>query len=533
MAEKKTLDKSIPNARFPEQVGISSTEINALIEDLDENDVELHSIKIMRFGKAAYEAYRYPYNAESPHTMYSVSKSFTSVAIGFAIDEGLLSLDTKVIDIFPEYRPAKRDENLEKMTVFNLLTMTAGKDVSFLTDKTKGRWVKDFFASKWYAAPGDGWRYISENTYMCSAIITKLTGLSMIDYLTPRLFIPLGIERKPFWESDPSGVNAGGWGLFITTDELSRFVLCLSQGGKYAGEQVIPEWYVKEATAKQVGNNGSSGEDSSNGYGFFFWRNKLENSYRLDGMFSQFGIVLEDYDAVIVTTCSEIDEQKTRDCIFRHIPSMFVEKSRSKPKDAPALMELSPIAPMEAKPRSVMEEFIKGRIIHFPKNPVLNIAGWPLSMLPMAVVFMSADRAGNIDNLVLSFKDDECVMAWDEGRIHNSVACGMDGKERFGKIRLGGIDFTAVCSAAWIGDSIIEIHIRPLESICERRIEIEFRGNTVILYPSSSPSLKTISDNIRWVIEESIPIKQIASIGGKAVGQLDKILEVPLIGKIY
>lgn len=526
MAEKKKSDKMIPNARFPEQIGISSAEINALIEDFDESSIELHSIKIMRYGKSAYEAYRHPYNAETPHTMYSVSKSFTSVAIGFAIEEGLISLDTRVIDIFPEYRPAKTDEKLEKMTVYHLLTMTAGKDVSFLVDRTKGRWVKDFFDSRWYAAPGDGWKYISENTYICSAIITKLTGLSMTDYLMPRLFEPLGIERKPFWESDPAGVNAGGWGLFITTDELSRFVLCLSQGGKYDGEQIIPEWFVKEATANQVNN-------SSSGYGYFFWRNPIENSYRLDGMFSQFGMVFEDYDAVIVITCSEVDEEKTMKCIFRHIPNLFVEKSRSKPKDAPAPKELSHIAPMEARPRSVMEEFVKERIIHFPKNPVLNIAGWPLSMLPMAVVFMSADRAGNIDNIVLSFKEDECIMAWDEGRVHNSVVCGMDGKERISKMHLGGIDFTAVCSAAWISDSIIEIHIRALESICERRIEIEFKGNTVILYPSSSPLLKTISDNVSFVIEEAIPIKPVATIGEKVVGQLDKLLEAPMIGKIY
>ncbi len=517
----------IPNADYPEQIGISSAEINALVNDMDESGIELHSMKIMRYGKAAYEAYRYPYNADSPHTMYSVSKSFTSVAIGFAIDEGLISLETKLLDIFPEYRTAKYDAKLEKINIFQLLTMTAGKDVSLLSDKTKDRWIKDFMDAGWYAAPGEGWRYISENTYMCSAIIKKVTGLNMTDYLMPRLFEPLGIERKPFWESDPSGIEAGGWGLFITTDELSRFMLCVSQNGRYNGRQVIPEWYIKEATAYQVQNG------AADGYGFFFWRNEIENSYRADGMFSQFGMVFEDYDAVVVTTCSEVDEDKTRKCISRHIPALFVEKSDEKPDDAPALPELKPLAPLEKKPRSVMEEFIKGRVIHFPKNPVLNIAGWPLSMLPMAVVYMSADRGGNIDNLVLDFSENECRISWDEGKAHNSVSCGMDGKDRFGKFRLGGIDFTSVASAAWISDSILEIHIRALESICERRIELEFKGNTVILYPSSSPSLKTIADNVSGFVMSMISVEQIAKLGGKAVGQLDKILEVPMIGKIY
>lgn len=533
MSENEKIALNIPAADYPEQAGISSSEINALISDFDENKVEVHSIKLIRYGKCAYEAYRYPYNAESPHTMYSVSKSFTSIAIGFAIDEGLLALDTKVIDVFPEYRPQKPDEKLEKMTVFHLLTMTAGKDVSFLSDKTKDRWVKDFFNSKWYAAPGEGWRYISENTYMCSAIIKRLTGMGMIDYLTPRLFKPLGIERRPFWETDPSGIEAGGWGLFITTDELARFILCISDGGKYAGKQVIPEWYIKEAVSAQVMNNGGGGGDSANGYGLFFWRNEMKNTYRADGMFSQFGIVFEDYDCVLITTCSEVDEQKTRDCIFRHFPQIFVDKADEKPADAPELAALSPLAPLEAAPRSVMEEFIKGRVIHFPKNPVLNAFGWPLSMLPMAVVFMSADRAGNIDNIILNFKENECVMSWDEGKVHNEVTCGMDGKDRYSSMILGGINFTAVSSAAWISDSIIEIRVRALESICERRIELEFRGNTVILYPSSSPALSTIADNVKGTVEEVIPVEVLAKLGGKAMTQLDKILEAPLIGKIY
>ena len=147
MAERK--NKNIPRAKFPEQVGISSKEIGALIRDFDSSGIEVHSMMFIRHGKVAHECYRYPYNSETPHTMYSVSKSFTSIAVGFAIDEGLLTLDTKVIDIFPEFRPKKYDENLEKLTVFHLLTMSAGKDVSLISDKTKGTWVKDFFSSKW------------------------------------------------------------------------------------------------------------------------------------------------------------------------------------------------------------------------------------------------------------------------------------------------------------------------------------------------------------------------------------------------
>ena len=532
MAVRKS--KIIPRAKFPEQVGIDSHEIKALIDDFDRSGIEVHSMMLMRKGKVAFEAYRHPFNPQTPHVMYSVSKSFTSIAIGFAVEEGLLTLDTKVIDLFPEYRPKKYDETLEKMTVFHLLTMTAGKDVSLLSDKTKDKWVKDFFAAKWAFKPGQSWRYISENTYLCSVIIKKLTGEGLIDYLTPRLFKPLGIDRRPFWETDPQGIEAGGWGLFLTTDELARFMLCLHNKGKYAGVQVIPEWYIEEATKKQVRNDVNVDRDSICGYGYFFWRNAFKNSYRADGMFSQFGIVLEDYDAVLVFNCSEVLEQKTLDAIFRHVPHMFIKPKRFKPNDGYDYdeLELSPIEPLRPAPRSVVEKFIDGKTIRFIKNPLLNAVGFPLSMLPLASVYMSANKAGNIDNVVLRFGEDECTMTWDEGKEHNTITCGMDGEYRQSQIHLGSIDFTAVSSARWVADDSLQIRMRPLESVAERIITLTFKGNGVTLVPESNPSLSAVASGLRGTVEQFISIDALAQLGGKAVMKLDKVLEAPIPGKI-
>lgn len=532
MAVRKS--KVIPRAKFPEQVGISSHEIKSLIDDFDRSGIEVHSMILMRKGKIAFEAYRHPFNPQTPHVMYSVSKSFTAIAIGFAVEEGLLTLDTKVIDLFPEFRPKKYDETLESMTVFHLLTMTAGKDISLLSDKTKDRWVKDFFDAKWAFKPGQSWRYISENTYLCSVIIKKLTGMGLIDYLTPRLFKPLGITRRPFWEVDPQGIEAGGWGLYLTTDELARFMLCISNKGKYAGVQVIPEWYVEEATKKQVKNTVNEDRDSVCGYGYFFWRNAFKNSYRADGMFSQFGIVLEDYDSVLVFTCSEVFEQKTRDCIFRHVPHMFIKPKRFKPNDAYDYDELtiSPIKALPAAPRSIVEEFIDGKTIKLNKNPLLNAVGWPLSMLPLAIVYMSANRAGNIDNIVLNFSENECSMTWDEGKEHNTIACGMDGEYRQSRILLGGIEFTAVSSAQWVADDSLQIRMRPLESVAERIITLTFKGSGVTLVPESNPPLQTVASGIRGTVEQFISIEALAQLGGKAVMKLDRVLETPISGKI-
>lgn len=156
----------LPRSASPEEAGVSSVAVAAFMEDMKKSGIENHSFLILRHGKVAAECFFAPFTRDTPHAMYSVSKSFTSTAIGFAVEEGLLSLDAKVIDFFPEYRPAQPDEKLEKMTVRHLLTMTSGKNPSLLLDKTKDRWIKDFFNAPWISEPGEMFLYVSENIYM-------------------------------------------------------------------------------------------------------------------------------------------------------------------------------------------------------------------------------------------------------------------------------------------------------------------------------------------------------------------------------
>jgi CubicO group peptidase (beta-lactamase class C family) len=246
-----------------------------------------------------------------------------------------------VIDVLPEYKPTQPDENLEKLTVYHLLTMTAGKDVPTLSDKSKNRWVRDFFDAKWALAPGEFWRYISENQYMLCVMLTRVTGMSVSEYLRPRLYKPLGFEGVPFWERDGNGIETGGWGMKMTTEELAKITLCYQQGGKFNGKQIIPAWWAKEAVKKQVENLQYSDLASASGYGYCFWRNPVENSYRADGLFSQFGMVFEDYDACLIMTASEIFETKARDCVWRHFPGMFTKKGKK--TDTVQLPSLKPM----------------------------------------------------------------------------------------------------------------------------------------------------------------------------------------------
>lgn len=157
------------------------------------------------------------------------------------------------------------------MTVRHLLTMTSGKNPSLLLDKTKDRWIKDFFNAPWISEPGEMFLYVSENIYMLCAILVRVTGISVTEFLTPRLYEPLGIP-VPYWETDHHGVEVGGWGLMLPVEDFAKFTLCYAQNGVYEGKQVIPARWVQEATSVHSDNSANRDLDASAGYGYCFWQ---------------------------------------------------------------------------------------------------------------------------------------------------------------------------------------------------------------------------------------------------------------------
>ena len=492
----------LERAKSPEEVGVSSKAINDMLDDFKMSGVEVHSIMILRHNKVAYESWAYPFTPDTPHIMYSVSKSFTSTAVGFAIDEGLLSLETKFIDVFPEF--AKKfpdDTNLEKLTVYHLLTMTSGKSPSVLTDRTKNQWLLDFVNSPWKFTPGEKWEYISENQYVLCAMINRLAQMSVRDYLLPRLFEPLSI-KYPFWECDGNGIEAGGWGLYITTEELANFIQCYANGGKWFGKQVIPENWVKFATSFLEDNSKENFDsDAICVYGACFWQNNGAKGYRADGMFSQFAIVLEDYDACAVITSCEIDEQKTRDCFWRHFPSGFFSGEYEGETTDVSHLDSLPELPV-SKTKSTFEEILKTKKINIKSIMPLEIINFPLSVLPIFPVFMSVDKAGYCTGFEFDFdyKKNECKMTWTEKEDKNSIICGMDGKARFSSMHLGGINYTASSTACWINNNNLCVWIRPLGAIGQRRMRFEFSSDLgVTLYPSSYQNLTIVADNLSLI----------------------------------
>ena len=319
-------DKSLPRAslaeRFPSQA------VDAFLDAVQSKNMDLHSVMILKDGKVVYERWFGEHAPARPHVMWSVSKTWTSMAVGFAVAEGKLSVEDKVISFFPDDLPETVSENLAELRVKDLLTMSVGHD----NDPTGAVWEKDdlppqsweklFLAYPIPHKPGTKFVYNSLATYMLSAIVQKVTGDKLIDWLTPRLFEPLGITGAQ-WDDSPSGVNIGGWGLYVKTEDMAKLGQLLLQRGKWNGEQVLPETWVEEATTRKIlqdpnVNLEQSTSDWNQGYCYQIWRCR-NNGFRADGKDGQFIVVLPDQNAAVVLTANIGDMQAELNLIWEHI----------------------------------------------------------------------------------------------------------------------------------------------------------------------------------------------------------------------
>lgn len=525
---------SLERAKCPEEVGVSSKEIVEFLRDMKENKLEFHSFMVVKNGKVACELYRSPFNKETPHSVYSVSKTVTAIAVGFAINEGLFTLDTRIVDVFPEYVTEKTNSKIFGVTVRHLLTMTAGVSPNLLQDKGKTDWLKEFFKSPFYGEPGT-FRYVNENIFVLSAMICKLSKTTLREYLTPRLFAPLGIDF-PYWETNDDGVEAGGWGLFLKLEDFAKISYCLLNNGKIEKKQIIPENWVEEMTEPHADTSICKNLDSSKGYGYCTWRNGGNAGYRMNGMFSQFGIAFPEENAVIVCFGAVAGEQEARDCIWRHFPKAFIEpdKKAKEPlfEGFYTVAEQFKIDNPNVSVRSLKEATLNERTIEIKRKILLNLIGFPVSVIPFTVTFINGKKAGNIDNINFTFKENECLMSWCEGNEKNSVACGMDGHLRYGDITLAGVKYKVCCYAEW-EDEVLSVNIRPLETASKRKLKFTFYGKEkVVMKPLSTPKVKDMAESLLSAAEDVIDNDLVVAIMKKATKYVPWVLEPRHKGKL-
>lgn len=389
----------------PAAVGVDPAAVIAFVDAVQQKVGGLHSLMLLRHGQVAAEGWWAPYAREHPHMLYSLSKSFTSTAVGLAASEGLLTVDDRVTSFFPEHLPGKLDANLRAMRVRHLLSMSTGheKDATGPTTAAPdGNWVKAFLALPVEREPGSLFVYNSAATYMLSAIVHKLTGKTVLDYLTPRLFEPLGI-RGATWETDPRGINTGGWGLAVKTEDIARFGQLYLQRGKWEGRQLVPESWVAAATSKQIANGSNPNSDWNQGYGYQFWRCR-NGAFRGDGAFGQYCVVMPEQDAVLAITSGLGDMQAVLTAAWDHLlPAMKPSPSSGRSAgDLKRKLDSLAIAPPTGQSVPATAARVTGKTYRFDSN----------------------DR--KLDSLTLRFDGAKCTAVMKDDRGERTITSGGD-----------------------------------------------------------------------------------------------------------
>lgn len=448
----------------PETLGISSRAISDFIDAVHESKLELHSFMLLRHCAVAAEGWWAPYAPEFRHALYSLTKSFTSTGIGLAVQEGRLSLDDQVISFFPDDQPSDVSESLAAMRIRHLLTMSTGHSSDVVDGFRLGEsgLVRAFLELPVEHVPGTHFVYNTPASCMLSAIVTKVTGQTLADYLKPRLLDPLGIDAD--WELTAEGISNGGYGLSIRTEDIAKFGQLYLNKGVWQGRRLLPEEWVSQATSKQVSNGNSDTSDWMQGYGYQFWMCRY-GAFRGDGMFGQYCVVMPSQDAVVAITANVTDMQAVLNLVWKHLlPAMG---DRPLPEDREARETLT---------QKLSSLAIQPPVTRTSSPIVSDVSGKRFSV-------KGTDR-DLIWDIVVTFSQDKCVVGLDRGKEHYDLECGLGywlrSETNLPGRRLAKPEPVKIAaSAGWSDDSTLLIAIRPIETPSVQTVALRFDGDSL------------------------------------------------------
>ena len=476
----------------PEEVGISSKLILEYIAELEASNTEMHGLMIMRHNKLIAEGWWAPYGPNLRHGLQSHTKTYAATAVGIAYTEGLVKLDERIIDIFPEESPEEPSENLKLLTVRDVLCMGCGMDTMPFPSKD---WIKEFLHTPVNHKPGTTYMYNSTGSTLLGAIVRKKTGLGLHEYLTPRLFNKIGIDPDNLrWACMPDGMEIGGGGLYATTEDNFRLMKLYADGGVWEGERILAEDYVKLATTNQ---NDSATESINNpeafdnflGYGFQIWMCKPHNAYRADGAMGQFTIVLPDQDMEIAITETAVGAhwaQSTLDITWR-----FVEKIQGD----------EVLAEDEASYDALCKKLDRlniGNPVCQPFSPTIEkISGKKYKvksgeLTPFGGNFMSGAKGDGIDTFSLDF--DVYGFVWNlttrSGR-EEKIRFASNGT-RFTNFLGNKEDLTQIYlgDCYWKDEDTLIVHGRWVETCIEDSYVFSFKDGQLHVEPDSNSAFK-------------------------------------------
>ncbi len=395
---------------LPALQGVASEGVFNFLNAVEKANLNLHSLMLVRHGQVVAEGWWTPYAPDLKHTLYSLSKSFTSTAVGMAVAEGKLTVDDKVVSFFKDDAPETISENLAAMRVKDLLSMATGhakEPTGAMRADGNKNWIKAFLAATVDHKPGTHFVYNSGATYMLSAIVQKLTGKTVLDYLKPRLFAPLGIEGAD-WEVDPNGINTGGWGLRVRTEDIAKFGQLYLQKGMWNGKRLIAESWINDATSAQIMQPGDDSKRASSdwlqGYGYQFWRCR-HGAFRGDGAYGQYCVVFPKEDAVLAITAESSNLQGVLNAVWEHIlPALQANNSADKTAFAPLTQKLKSLA----LPLPVQE------------------SSSPTAAVISGKTFSFADNSLKAKSASLTFGKDGCIFKLHDDTGDHQVTCGIN-----------------------------------------------------------------------------------------------------------
>ncbi|MCU0340559.1 MAG: beta-lactamase family protein [Spirosomaceae bacterium] len=463
----------------PESQGVDSAGIRAFLKATKASGLEWHSFMLVRHGNVVAEGWWNPFKPDFKHTLYSLSKSFTSTAIGFLVQEGKLSVNDPVLRFFPEEAPQNPSDNLKAMTIKHLLTMNTGQStdtIPVMRANMDKNWVKLFLEQPVEHVPSTFFVYNTGATYMLGAIVTKVTGQLLEDYLKPRLFDPLGISDYD-WEKSPQGLNTAGYGLRVTTEDIAKFGQFYLQKGQWQGKQLLAAEWVAEATSKQTTSR-EGDNDWSQGYGYQFWRCK-PGFYRGDGAYGQFCMVMPEYGAVLAMTCESFDLQKSMNVAYETLlPALKKAVLPENPSEWQALKsEIAQLALPVAKgsKTSVLHAKYSDKVFKIEPNP-FNITRLGLGLFDDAgVIRVAQNNETGFHKIGFGWEE------WKSSKVPVKNYFVTNPNPMPSKIAATG---------TWLNENTLQVHCKFIDAIHGDKLTFVFEGDKVTV-----SMLNSISEN--------------------------------------
>ena len=474
---------------FPGQTGIPSDHIIRLMERLEKKQIPMHSFLLMHKNKLICECYYSPVNADTLHRMFSITKSFTAIAIGLLADEGKLSLDDRIVDYFPEKVPANVHPYIAKMTIRNMLMMrTCHEKTTYKLDMERD-WVESFFTALPTHPAGTVFHYDTSSAHTLCALAEKLSEMDMLAYIKKKL-APVGLSEESYLLKDPFGVSIGGSGLVATSLDMLKFGMFLYREGNIDGEQLLSASYIREATSCLTATAVTAPLPSEAcGYGMQIWRTQ-KNGYVCYGMGGQLIIVLPDYELICVTTADTQGigggNQQIYDALYEEI-----------------LPYIGSVPTLDTEKQEQYEKFIASRTLHIPGGQTKCTLSEKIDGKRFLIKNGSAFSSMQVDFQEVNDceKTSGCITFEYEGQPHK-IVFGM-GHPKTGSLPLYSFYYAA--SGVWLSDDTLYIKINIIDScVGSMHFQFSFQGNMMTLFMRKQEEslLKEFTGHLVGYIEE-------------------------------